>query len=228
MGKPARYPRRRRFLDPLLDGGNVVARDGSAEDGVDELEVLTAAQGAHPDPAVRELAVAARLLLVAAMSLRRALDRLPVGDLGLLEVDLDLVTLPQPAHDDLDMELPVAREQHLVGLRVARDLENQVLFHQPLECARDLVLVTPRLWLDREGGRRLREGHSGVDDEGALSASVSPVWVSLSLATAPMSPAWISGTCVGCFPCISCRLPTRSAMSRDALCTVESAVSVPE
>ncbi len=42
----------------------------------------------------------------------------------------------------------------------------------------------------------------------ALSHSVSPVWVSFSLATAPRSPAWISGTGVWVLPSSSSRWPS--------------------
>ncbi len=61
----------------------------------------------------------------------------------------------------------------------------------------------------------------------ALSASVSLVRVSLSLATAPRSPALISGTFVGVLPCISTRWPSRSGDCWVAFCTVESDLSTP-
>ena len=59
------------------------------------------------------------------------------------------------------------------------------------------------------------------------SASVSLVRVSFSLATAPMSPAFSSGTVAGVLPCITIRLPRRSSVSRVRLRTVESEVSTP-
>ncbi len=61
-----------------------------------------------------------------------------------------------------------------------------------------------------------------------LSASRSLVSDSFSFATAPRSPALISGTVVWFFPCSSTRLPSRSAVSRVTLCTVESDLSVPD
>ena len=118
----------------------------------------------HADLAVAELAVAAGLLLVAAVALGRALDRLAVRDLRLLEVDLDLVALAQAAHHHLDVQLAHAREQHLVGLRVARDAQHRVLLEQPVQRGRDLVVVAARLGLDREGGGRLREDDLRIDD----------------------------------------------------------------
>ena len=99
---------------------------------------------------------------------------------------------------------------------------------QPLQRGRDLVLVAARLGLDGEGRRRLREGRPAGRRSGcALSASVSPVCVSLSLATAPMSPAWISGTWVWALPCSSRSEPTRSAESRVVLWTAESDLQRP-
>ena len=62
----------------------------------------------------------------------------------------------------------------------------------------------------------------------ALSPRRSLVSVSFSLATAPRSPARISGTLVGVLPCSSVRWPSRSGVSRVMFCTVESAFTVPE
>ena len=59
------------------------------------------------------------------------------------------------------------------------------------------------------------------------SASVSLVRVSFSLATAPMSPAFSSGTVIGVLPCITIRLPSRSSVSRVRLRTVESEIRLP-
>ena len=61
----------------------------------------------------------------------------------------------------------------------------------------------------------------------ALSPSVSQVSVSLSLATAPRSPALISGTFVCVLPCSSVTCPSRSWLSRVLLWIVESALIVP-
>ena len=61
----------------------------------------------------------------------------------------------------------------------------------------------------------------------ALSASVSLVLVSFSLATAPMSPALNSGTFVGVLPCSAIRWPRRSCVPCVALATVESAFRQP-
>ena len=52
--------------------------------------------------------------------------------------------------------------------------------------------------------------------------------VSFSFATAPRSPALISGTFAGVLPCISIRWPSRSGASLVLLTTVESALTTPE
>ena len=108
-----------RVLDALLHRRDVLPRDRAAEDVVLELEVAAAGQRLHADLAVAELAVAARLLLVAAVRLGRGRDGLPVRDPRRLEVDLDAEAPLQLGDRDLDVELALAGEQHLVRLRVA-------------------------------------------------------------------------------------------------------------
>jgi hypothetical protein len=95
-----------------------------------------------------ELPVATRLLLVPAVRLGRALDRLPVGDLGLLQVHLDLVALAEPPDHDLDVQLSHAREQHLVGLGVARDAETGSSSMR--RCRAAEIFSSPRVGLDGE------------------------------------------------------------------------------
>ncbi len=57
---------------------------------------------------------------------------------------------------------------------------------------------------------------------------VSPVWVSLSLGTAPMSPGASSVTCSSSLPWITDSAPRRSVTSRLALVTVASEATPPE
>jgi hypothetical protein len=83
-----------RLLDPLLDRRPEVLRDGAAEDLIDEAEFLAAGERLDLDLAVGELAAAAGLLLVAAVPLGGLGDRLAVGDLRLVEDDLDVEAAP--------------------------------------------------------------------------------------------------------------------------------------
>ena len=66
------------------------------------------------------------------------------------------------------------------------------------------------------------------DTVAALSHNTSFVCVSFSFATAPMSPAFSSGTCVCVLPCSTSRWPSRSGASRVRLWTVVSDSSEPE
>src|SRR5437016_3924706 len=82
-----------RFHDALLDSGNVVARDGAAENVIHELELTAARQRFHLDLAVAVLAVSAGLLLVAALHIRFAADGLAIWHLGRLEHDFSVIPL---------------------------------------------------------------------------------------------------------------------------------------
>ncbi len=68
----------------------------------------------------------------------------------------------------------------------------------------------------------------GISVATDLSPSVSPVCVSFSLATAPMSPACSSGTCTWALPSSTSRCPNRSAAPRVRFCTALSAFSTPD
>ena len=90
------------FPDALVHRRPVGLGNRTAEDLVDELVAL-AVVGLHFDRALGELARAAGLLLVACRDLRARLDGLAIGDLGLVENDIDVVALFEPADDDLDV-----------------------------------------------------------------------------------------------------------------------------
>jgi hypothetical protein len=93
---------------------------------------------------------------------RPLLDRFEVGDLRLPEDRLDAELLPHLAIATSDVNLAVAADQKLVRARVAGDPKDRILFHQPGQGGRDLVLVTLGLRLDRERDRRLGEGDREV------------------------------------------------------------------
>ncbi len=71
-------------------------------------------------------------------------------------------------------------------------------------------------------------GTGGMTMAPSLVVSVSPVRVSLSLATAPMSPATSFSTGAMSLPCIQFTAPRRSAASRVRLKYAVSGASVPE
>ena len=81
-GAARQVPPRGCVDDPFLDGRNEVLGNGPAEDVVHKLEARPARQGFQLDLAVAVLAVPAGLLLVLALRVGLAADRLPVGHLG--------------------------------------------------------------------------------------------------------------------------------------------------
>ena len=104
-----------------------------------------------------------------------------------------------------------------------------ILFRHPVQRRGDLVLVAARLGLDGEGdgGLRERDARAGSRDC-ASSQSVSPVSVSLSLATTPISPGPSASTGFCVLPMSQPRWPMRSLTSRVALSTWLSERKVPE
>ena len=62
--------------------------------------------------------------------LERLEEGLAVGDLRLSDVGRDPELLPQPAEDDLEVELPHPAEDHLVRRLVRRQMERRILLHQ--------------------------------------------------------------------------------------------------
>lgn len=157
----------RAFLNALVDGGDVVARDGAADDGVFEHVAGTARQAFHFDPAVAELAASAALLLMAALHLYLAANGFTVGDLGRLEQDFHLVAAFGALDGGFDVELAHARKQDVAGFLVAAQLQGHVLIQQLLDGGVHLVFVA--LFLRREGeSDELRGELRHGDREGGL------------------------------------------------------------
>ncbi len=119
--------------DPLFDRRDVLARDGAADDFVVEREPFSPRQGLEPQMADAELAVAAGLLLVLALRVRRHGDRLAVGDAQLLALDVHVALALQALEGDREMHLTADTENGLVGLVVSHDGERRVLVAQTLE-----------------------------------------------------------------------------------------------
>ena len=115
-----------RFLDALLHRRNVFAGDRSADHRVLEVEAL-ARIGADAQPDVSVLAAAAGLADVLSFRLDFLGDGLPVGDLGLADVGLDLVLAPHAVDDDVEVELAHAADDGLAGLLVGAHAERRVL-----------------------------------------------------------------------------------------------------
>ena len=80
---------------------------------------------------------------------------LAIGNLGRLERDLGVVAALEAVHDGLNVRLARAGDEELVGLRIAEEADEQVLFHELVNGGRELVLVGAGLGLDGVGHGRL-------------------------------------------------------------------------
>ncbi len=97
-------------------------------------------------------------------------DGFAVGDLGRLEGDFGVVALLEAADDGLDVGLAGAGDEELVGLRIAEEADEQVLFHELVDGGGELVFVGAGLGLDGVGHGRLGERGQFDLDVGALGA----------------------------------------------------------
>src|SRR2546427_238632 len=147
-----------RLADTLLDGGNVLPRYRAADDLVLELEPLPRV-GLDLEVDVAVLAAAARLSHVAPLRLRGLTNGLAVRDLGLADVGLDPEFAQEAVDDDLQVKLAHAVDQRLARLLVAGHPERRVFQREPRQGYAELLLVGPRLGLDRHRAHRLGEGH---------------------------------------------------------------------
>src|SRR3712207_3177881 len=148
-------PPRHRLDNPLLNRGDELARDGAADDAVLELEARAAGQRGELYPRIAELAPAAGLLLVAALGLGRARDRLHKGHLRRPRLDLDPVPMLDALQRELDVHLGEAGEDVLARRLGALQLERGVLIDHAPYRVEDLLFLTARLGADGERRRRL-------------------------------------------------------------------------
>ncbi len=114
-----------------------------------------ARQRLHLDFAIAELAVAAGLFLVAALHVGSAANGFAIRHFGRLQDHFGVIPVLQLRDDDFDVLLAGARDQELLGLRVAEKTQHGVLFHQLVEAVAQLVFVGAGLGLDGEGDGRL-------------------------------------------------------------------------
>ena len=147
-----------RGRDPFFDRRDVLAGNGAALDGVEELEPLAARQRTDPQPRVAELAAAPGLLLEAALRLGLGGHRLAVGHLGRFQFDLDAVLALQLFHHHFDVELAGTRNENLVGLLVAVHLQGRIFLVEAVERRHDLFFVAARLESQGERDGRVELG----------------------------------------------------------------------
>ena len=68
---------------------------------------------------------------------------------------MDTKTLLELGYSDLNVQLTQSRDQHLVSLCIAADVERRILVLKACQRRADLLLVAPALGFDCEGYRRL-------------------------------------------------------------------------
>ena len=147
----------------LLDGGDEVPGDRAADDRVDELVAGAALLRLDPQPRDRELAVPAALLLEPALRFRGSVDRLAIGDVHGVGLDLDAELACELLGRDRQVRLSHAAQHCLMGLGVAFDAQDRVLFLKTVQRVRKLVLVA--LALGADGNREQRFGRREQVDE---------------------------------------------------------------
>ena len=102
-----------RLADALVDRLDVLARDGAADDLVDELVAGALLGGLELDDRVAVLALAAGLADEAAVALGGAADGLAIGDLRLADVGGDLELADHPVDEHVEVQLAHAGDEGL-------------------------------------------------------------------------------------------------------------------
>src|SRR5829696_513776 len=148
-------PAGHRLDDSLLHRRDELARDGAADDAVLELEARTAGQRGELYPRVAELAPATGLLLVAALGLGRARDRLHKGHLRRPRLDLDPVAVLYALQRKLDVHLGEPGKDVLTRRLRTLQLERGILINHAPDRVEDLLFLTARPGADSERRRRL-------------------------------------------------------------------------
>ena len=151
------------LLHAALDRGDVLPRHRATDNGLGELETGAAGQRLDVEMDITELAVAARLLLVAAMLGGRLADGLFVRHLRQPRLDLEIVSVAQPCQGDLKVDLALPPQQHLIGVGVLLEGERRVLLDEFGEGAGEPHLVGPFLGGDRQRVNRLERARPWHD-----------------------------------------------------------------
>ena len=144
-----------RLLDALVDRGDVLLGDGTADGGVDELVAKAGLHRGEVDDGVAILAATTGLADELALDvLDLVAGGLAIGDLRLAHVAVDLELAAETVDDDLEVQLAHAGDDGLAGLVVGVDLEGR-------------VLLGLGLGLDGDVDDGIREVY-GLEDDGVL------------------------------------------------------------
>src|SRR3990167_60161 len=149
-----------RLIHAFPDGGNELARDRAALDGVHELEALADILRLELDDHVAVLTAATGLLDEAVFLIHGLADGFAVRDLRLADIGLDAEFAPHALDDDLEMQLAHAGDDGLAGLLVGVYAERGIFLGQTAQGHAHLFLVDLGLGLDGLRNHRLWELHA--------------------------------------------------------------------
>ncbi len=129
-----------RLRDALLDSREVILRHRTAYNLlIEDVRRVQVAGGTELHLDMSVLAMAAGLLLVLVLHVGVLADRLAEGNLGLLDLDLDVVLAGQFILDDLQVQIAHAVNQGLAVCGVVDRLEGRILGRNLCHRLRDLV-----------------------------------------------------------------------------------------
>ena len=163
--------RMQRFLDALVDSGDVFLGNNAADDLVLEQVALASFLRVHVDDRMAVLAATTGLTHELAFGAEHFVARtLAVSNLRLADVRFDLELTEQTVDDDLEVQLAHASDDGLAGLVVGGHAESRVLLSQLLQREAHLVLLSLGLRLDSNVDNGISELHGLKDDRSILGA----------------------------------------------------------
>src|SRR5690349_6977042 len=133
--RETQWPPGHRLAHAFLDGRDPLFGHRPAVDLLLEVEALATAQRTDFDDHVAELAMPARLLLVAAMLTHRLADGFAIANRRRVALHLDAIAALQPCQHGIEMFVVHAAKANLVGGVVMLDDEAGILLDEALQRA---------------------------------------------------------------------------------------------
>ncbi len=131
----------------LLHRGNELAGNGAADHFIDEFEPLAALERFDAQEHFPELPCAARLFLVAAMSLSLLRDRFPIRNAGRMGVHVHAVALGHSLEQNAHVELAHAVQHSFVQGSVMLDANAGIFGGQLVKGVGESLFVAPAFGL---------------------------------------------------------------------------------
>ena len=114
--------------------------------------------------------MSAGLFLVLALDVSLAANGLAVRNLRRFQNHFGVVPLLHLGDHHFDVLLARARDQELLGLRIAEEAQHGIFFHELVDAGAQLVLVSAALGFDGKGDGRLRQLHPRILNRRGLVA----------------------------------------------------------